>query len=65
MSLVLNNRAQINKSVVYFTVGRNVKFWCSNAKQCIKFDMKSGLNVIEKLTELGKHCTYTNDDKHM
>ena len=38
-------RTHINKSVVYFTVRRNVKFWCSkNANLCTKFDVKSGLS---------------------
>ena len=57
LSLKTNSRArfhvtvitQINKSVVYFTVWRNVKFGVLNANPCIKFDMKSGLGPVVQL----------------
>ena len=37
---------QINKSVVYFTVRRNVKFSCSKC-QSMNFDVKSGLSTLQ------------------
>ena len=36
-------RTQTNKSVLYFTVRRNVKFWCFECYPCAKFHVKLGL----------------------
>ena len=43
-------RSQINKFEFYFTVRRNVKFWCSDANSCTKFDVKSGLRVTNQMS---------------
>ena len=59
-------RTQTNKSVLYFTVRRNVKFGVPNANPCTKSDVKSGLRTetpeisiakVLKFISLGFRCS--------